>query len=88
METRASSETRSVSVNEVEVETSDDHDNDARYSLLDIANYISLGTYPGGADKVTKCSIRKGAKLEGGHLHYVSGKVKKTPRLVVKNEEE
>ena len=45
METRASSETRSVSVNEVEVETSDDHDNDARYSLLDIANYISLGTY-------------------------------------------
>ena len=95
-EMEASSESSSISGMEIEVETLDDtetssDDFDARCSYSDIANYLSTGTYPVGADKATKSSLRKRSKffiMEGGHLHYVSGKVKKKPRLVVLSVDE
>ena len=94
-QTEAMSESSSVTVREfeVEIETTDDNDkpSGARYSLFDITNYLSSGTYPTNADKATKCSLRKRSKffiVEGGHLHYVGGKFKKSPRLVVQNRDE
>ena len=62
-----------------------------RDSFSDIANYLSHGTYPAGADEATKSSLRKRSKfftMEGGHLHYVGGKVKQNPRLVVQSMDE
>ena len=44
------------------------------------------GVYPDGYDKKSKQGLRKRSKyfiFDGGHLMYIGGKVKKTPRLVV-----
>lgn len=84
MELEASAEPMSISSSgmEVEVETSE------TYSYSDIANYLSSGIYPAGANKATKSGLRKRSKfftMEGGHLHYIGGKVKKKPRLVVQS---
>ena len=79
---------------DVEHETSGDTDTSSDItsdSFSDIANYLSHSTYPAGADKFAKCSLRKRSKfftMEGGHLHYVGGKVKKNPRLVVQSVDE
>ena len=62
-----------------------------RDSFSDIANYLSHGTYPAGADEATKSSLRKRSKfftMERGHLHYVGGKVKKNPTLVIQSVDE
>ena len=98
MELEASAEPISSSISgmEVEVETSDDteissNDVDARYKYSDVANYLSSGIYPAGANKATKSGLRKRSKVftvEDGHLHYISGKVKKKPRLVVQSVDE
>lgn len=64
---------------------------DSKYSDSAITNYLKSGAYPGGVDKVYKSGLRKRSKffvLEGGHLHYVGGKDKRTPRLVVQSEQE
>ena len=83
---RSESSSAAVSVSEVEVETSDNiNETSCGYSYSDIAKYLSTGAYPADADKATKGSIRKHSKffvVEGGHLHYIGGKVKKSPRLV------
>lgn len=53
-----------------------------------IISYLTGGAYPNGADKAMKNSIRKRSKffvMEAGHLHYVGGKLKKKPRLVVQD---
>ena len=47
--------------------------------------YLTGGVYPDGYDKKSKQGLRKKSKyfiLDGGHLMYIGGKVKKTPRLV------
>ena len=92
MADRSESSSAAVSVSEVEVETSDDiNETLGRYFYSDIAKCLSTGAYSADADKATKGSIRKCSKffvLEGGHLHYIGGKVKKSPRLVVHNEDE
>ena len=54
-------ETESSTLGEIEIDTSEDiatmsRDIDARYSYSDIANYLSSGIYPAGADKATKCA--------------------------------
>ena len=79
IELEASAEPISSSISgmEVEVETSDDtetssNDIDARYSYSDVANYLSSGIYPAGANKATKSGLRKQSKVftvEDGHLH-------------------
>ena len=87
--TNSPSNSAAVALNEVKIETFDE--SDLRYSHSDIAKYLSSGLYPANADEVTKCTIRKRSKffiVEGGHLHYVGGKVKKSPKLVVVNEDE
>ena len=99
MELEASAEPISSSISgmEVEVETSDDtetssDDVNARYSYSDIAKYLSSGIiYPAGANKATKSGLCKQSKfftVEGGHLHYIGGKVKKKHRLVMQSVDE
>ena len=65
---------------------------DERYSFCEIANYLLYGTYPAGANaEAAKSGLRKRSKffsMEGGHLHYVGGKIKKNPRLVVQSVDE
>ena len=83
----------SVGAMEIEVQTTDDTEtqSDMVDVFSDIANYLSRGTYPADANKATKSSLRKRSKfftMEGGHLHYVSGKVNKYPRLVVQSVDE
>ncbi len=63
----------------------------SKYSDSAITNYLKSGVYPDGVDKVYKSGLRKRSKffvLGGGHLHYVGGKDKRTPRLVVQSEQE
>ena len=60
------------------------------HSLVDITNYLKSGVYPAGADKASKRSLRKRAAyftMDAGLLHYIGGKVKQRPRLVVQSEE-
>ena len=62
-----------------------------KYQHSEVENYLRSGSYPEDADKRYKSGLRKRSKffvLEGGHLHYVGGKDKKKPRLVVQSEEE
>ena len=40
-------------------------------SFSDIANYLSHGTYPAGADEATKSSVRKRSKLSNS-LHALT----------------
>ena len=85
----------SISGMKVEVEISDDtktssDDVDARYSYYqcNIANYLLSGIYPAGANKATKSGLYKRSKfftVEGGHLHYIGGKIKKKHRLVLQS---
>ena len=61
------------------------------YTCDDVAAYLTSGTYPPGADKALKRSIRKRSAyftMDAGHLHYIGGKGKHRPRLVVQSEEE
>ena len=61
------------------------------YSFADLKHYLVEGLYPDGADKQAKLGLRKRSKffvVQAGHLHYIGGKVKKQPRLVVQGEEE
>ena len=61
------------------------------HSFVDITNYLKSGVYPAGADKASKRSLRKRAAyftMDAGLLHYIGGKVKQRPRLVVQSEEE
>ena len=81
-----------VATMEVELDTDTTSDSvDERYSFCEIANYLLYGTYPAGANKAAKSGLRKRSKffsMEGGHLHYVGGKIKKNPRLVVQSVDE
>ena len=62
------------------------------YSDSAIENYLKSGIYPDGVDKVYKSGLPKKIQiffvLEGVLLHYVGGKDKRAPRLVVQSEEE
>ena len=61
------------------------------YTYDDVAAYLTSGTYPPGADKALKRSLRKRSAyftMDAGHLHYIGGKGKHRPRLVVQSEEE
>ena len=64
---------------------------ECNHSYTDIANYLTSGMYPMGADKAIKRSLGKRCRyftIYAGHLHYIGGKVKQQPRLVVQREEE
>ena len=61
------------------------------HTYSDIATYLTSGTYPVDADRALKRSLRKRCAyftMDAGHLHYIGGKVKQRPRLVVQSEEE
>jgi hypothetical protein len=61
------------------------------YPYSDIISYLTSGTYPTGTEKEARNSLRKRSKffvMDAGHLHYVGGKVKKKPRLVVQAKKE
>lgn len=61
------------------------------YSFATIRDYLTSGVYPEGFDKPAKHGLRKRSKffvVDAGHLHYIGGKVKKKPRLVVENEDD
>ena len=61
------------------------------YSYSEITAYLQSGCYPQDASKNEKHGLRKRAKyfvLQGGHLHYIGGKKKMKPRLVVSEEKE
>ena len=52
---------------------------------------MKSGTYPEGANKALKRSLRKRSEyftMDAGHLRYIGGKVKQRPRLAVQSEEE
>ena len=62
-----------------------------QYSYTAIKDYLADGVYPDGYEKQYKHGLRKRSKyfiLDGGHLMYIGGKVKKIPRLVVEGEQE
>lgn len=64
---------------------------ECKHSYTDIAKYLTSGTYPAGADKALKCSLRKRCTyftMDAGHLHYIGGKVKERPRLVQSEKEQ
>ena len=64
---------------------------DSTHSFVDISNYLTSSVYPVGADKASKRSLRKRAEyftMDAGLLHYIGGKVKQRPRLVVQSEGE
>ena len=66
-------------------------DSECQYSFTAIKEYLTGGVYPDGYDKKSKQGLRKRSKyfiLDGGHLMYIGGKVKKTPRLVVEGDHE
>ena len=63
-------------------------DSECQYSFTAIKEYLTGGVYP---DKKSKQGLRKRSKyfiLDSGHLMYIGGKVKKTPRLVVEGDHE
>ena len=63
---------------------------DSQYSHLIIENYLKSGVYPDVADKI-QVRIEKEIKvflLEGGHVHYIGGKEKTKPKLLVQSEQE
>lgn len=62
-----------------------------KYSYTAIKEYLAAGIYPDCYDKQSKHGLRKRSKyfiLDGGHLMYIGGKAKKTPRLVVEDVQE
>lgn len=64
---------------------------ESTYSNSTIKCYLNSGVYPGGATKQEKHGLRKRSRFfieDAGHLHYVGGKVKKKPRLVVESGDE
>ena len=76
----------------VEVEVaSDGAKKTSNYSYGAITTYLQSGCYPPNADKQEKHGLRKRAKyfiVQGGHLHYIGGRKKKSPRLVISEEKE
>ena len=61
------------------------------YSYSDIIDYLTSGAYPADFGKEARNGLRKRSKffvMLAGHLHYVGGKVKKAPSLVVKTKKE
>ncbi len=64
---------------------------ECQYSYTAIKEYLRAVVYPDGYDKQSKHGLRKRSKyftLEGGHLMYIGGRAKKTPRLVIEGEQE
>ena len=74
---------------DVEVEVTTPSEGANAYAA--ITAYLESGSYPPSADKKEKHGLRKRAKyfiVEGSHLHYIGGKTKKCPRLVISDVKE
>ena len=64
---------------------------DSTHSFVNISNYLTSGVYPVGSDKASKRSLHKREAyftMDAGLFHYIGGKVKQRPRLVVQSEGE